>query len=253
MNILINENGKVIYCPENALYENYIEICVDNKEYIIQEPTVIPNLTQPKETILSAFCHLSARVIVHKNTCIMLADLLKNMNQNADYYFEKPQLKSVYNDIVSAHSALSSLKLKEKLPSLSTASKRSQIPKLEDLIIEMKRIIPHCEVRSKFSQRVDNVSHVNDFEDLKERSTFKSHLFVVGGEVFSRGITIPNLIVTLFGRHVTTQEQLLQFCRCFGHRKSNQLDLLVVFGGNLQKCQYENLWTVAANNFGLVL
>jgi hypothetical protein len=104
----------------------------------------------------------------------------------------------------------------------------------------------------KYSKKPpEGATQLSSMEDHAERRKKKlaEHWFVVGGEVFCRGITVPNLIVSLFGRIVTNQEQLLQFCRWFGHRKTEFRDLTAVICGPQQMRQFTLLWRTVSQNF----
>lgn len=93
---------------------------------------------------------------------------------------------------------------------------------------------------------------ITDVDNLR-KSYVGEHWIVVGGEVFSRGITLPNLLVSLFGRVSVSQEQLLQFCRWFGHRQPEFTDLTTVMCQQVQKDQFRDLWSVVSRNYQALL
>lgn len=83
------------------------------------------------------------------------------------------------------------------------------IPALADIVADIDARIPNREV----------IVVNNEGDTLKPRSRVPN--FIIGGNIVGRGLTIPNLLVTYYGRNpkVSQMDTMLQHARMFGYRE----------------------------------
>jgi len=227
----------------------------------------------PRKMFLSAFAHVSNRIIAHKGVSLLIKHMLVVMRQsrfwdelNSRYTSWLEQLNRAHKDVCSQTQAYRHKEAELNLPTASDQGRRPDIPPLQVLIPGIRAIInatdkkkrENCDVRVKMSIPLTDPYSPNTRLNLKDIRPSKDnwmpkYMFIVGGNSFTRGTTLSDPLVTVFTRHSDNQEELTQYMRMLGHRKPEAMDLMCAIGGYMHEVLYKKLWVTTSNNVILLL
>ncbi|WP_078127680.1 Z1 domain-containing protein [Leptospira alexanderi] len=120
-------------------------------------------------------------------------------------------VEQISNDINASKlndQSLTIIRLSEAIEELSKTYSKEKIPSLNDIISELRMIIPLRQIL---------VINSNVDSDLPERGLN----FLIGGNILGRGLTIENLLVTYYMRQprISQMDTMLQHARMYGYRR----------------------------------
>jgi hypothetical protein len=219
----------------------------------------------------SAFMHISGRQIVHENYLLVLRKILKLLRrdsfwrvfgqENPKYNSWTKALNRAYQHTVTLREKYAEQERKLNLPTLESSHCRPPIPELQDLIPKIRsllgrvdrngRCLVDCRVRMtrKFLDP-DDVTVNLTIRDLitSDDNPLPQFMFIIGGDCFTRGVTLPTPLTSVFLRLMENQEQLTQALRWCGHRQPEAIDLMNIMCGEIQKSQFKRLWSKMSTN-----
>ncbi len=272
---IVSAQGELLYSSVILGSEErpVVNIKCGNVAYSIYQGTI--KQRKKDQLYLTAFAHVSSRTLAHESVVTLIAKMLEIMRRPPFWedIFIKKALAKWAKLLVQAHQDIKNLveeyqKLESKwgLATSDTCGQRPKVPDLQHLIPGMKTILaekdhrgwPQCDVRVKMSVAIRHPTNQEvklNLKDLRpsEDNPIPKHMFIVGGNSFTRGTTLSDPLVTVFTRFSDNQEDLTQYMRMLGHRKPEAIDLMCAIGGFLQKEQFAKLWGTMANNTVLLI
>ncbi len=271
---IVSAQGELLYrsATRDSEERSVVNIMCGNEAYSIHQGSI----KQRKERVyLTAFAHVSSRTLAHESVVTLIARILEVMRRPLFWedIFTKPTLRKWAKLLVQAHKDIKNLveeyhRMESEwgLATIATCRQRPQVPDLKYLIPGLKVILaekdhrgwPQCDVRVKMSLAIRHPTNQEvklNLKDLRpsEDNPIPKHMFIVGGNSFTRGTTLSDPLVTVFTRFSDNQEDLTQYMCMLGHRKPEAIDLMCAVGGFLQKAQFAKLWDTMANNTVLLI
>jgi len=245
---------------EHLEYQQRIFITVNSRQYeVVAEPIYTEQAQLSNPDRLTAFIHTSSRQLAHSSCVDIIKNTLEVLRQQ-EFWGEYTQpgtferwysaMMLAYQHIVDLHEAYKSQE--HELGTLSTARNRPAIPALVDLLPDIKRIL-HAkdhngnyalDVAVKMGKKLRTCFNIRDLND----ENLPRYLIVVGGNCFSRGVTVPDPLVSVFFRVPDNQEDSAQYMRWLGHRKPEAFDLMSVYIGLHQKRLFSKFWATMSHN-----
>lgn len=159
---------------------------------------------EPKYSLL---CHISFRKADHAKAYEAIVSCHKLLAAGLSMASPSEQKQSVKDSLRSAYDDL-----------LSTLDK-SKVVTFDEVVAELQKFVIGTDVQI-----------LNSDSEKKQPSYDRRYNILIGGNKLARGVTIPNLIVTYYGRQAKSpnMDTVLQHARMYGYRERD-LDVTRLF------------------------